>query len=140
MTTKELAEKIVVGILKRPNTYSVLEARAKELGVEMPMFDAAMALVHKSKLVEQKTKRVSGPNGLSDEITYSATVEKPKTFFSHLTWLRDHYPRMTKANDGTGIEADYSYMFLSPEDFDKYKAELAGRAYVPKKRYAAKRA
>jgi Zn-dependent oligopeptidase len=42
---------------------------------------------------------------------------------------------MTEDNNGSGIEADFSYLFLSPEELDKYKAEVQGRAYIPKKRY-----
>lgn len=35
-------------------------------------------------------------------------------------------------------EIDYSYIFLKPEELDKYKAELRGRIFIPKKRWQHK--
>lgn len=35
-------------------------------------------------------------------------------------------------------EIDYSYIFLKPEELDKYKAELRGRIFIPKKRWQQK--
>ena len=130
-STKQIADRIVTGLLKKPNTYSVLEARAKELDIPMHQFDDAMALVHKNKRIKQTTK--------GDEIHYStATTPARKAPGSHLKWLRDNYPRMNSTNDGSGIEADYSYMFLTPEELDKFKAELSGRTFIPKRKYRKK--
>jgi len=36
-------------------------------------------------------------------------------------------------------EIDYSYIFLTPEELDKYKAELRGRIFIPKKRWQHKK-
>jgi len=66
------------------------------------------------------------------------SAPKPKLPTDHLRWVRENYPPMDETNDGSGIEADYSFLFLSPEELDQYKAEVRGVTYIPKKRYAKK--
>lgn len=36
-------------------------------------------------------------------------------------------------------EIDMSFIFLTPEELDKYKAESRGRTFIPKKKYERKR-
>lgn len=128
MQPTELATKILTRIIKDgSSTYDILEARAVTLGINMNTFQAAMVIVHRSKLIEQSVKY--------GVIQYKIAVKKevkpgPKR--------PSYYPDMDASNDGSGIEADFSYLFLSPEDMDKYRAEAAGRNYIPKKRYQVK--
>lgn len=114
----------------RDVTYSEIEERAESKGVDLNTLDDALAVLHKFNKVH---KRVKG-----GDIVYSPAVEKPKDPGSHLNWIRHNYPHMDSSNNGSGLEADYSYLFLSPEELDKYKAEVTGRTYVPKKRYEKK--
>jgi len=131
MTPKELATKIIAGIISSPDvSYGTLEAHAATLGISSGIFENAMVQVHKNKTVYGRMKR--------GEIIYAPKIKVVKTPGTHLKWVRDNYPEMNSSNDGSGIEADYSYMFLTPEEFDKYKAELQGRTFIPKKRYRKK--
>ena len=132
MSPKELATKIIAGIHKRPDvSYSILETHAKKLNISIGIFQNAMTLVQGNKTVQTKIKK--------GELVYSPKAEAvPKAPGSHLLWVKNNYPPMTKENDGSGIEADYSYLCLSPEDLDKYKAESRGVSYIPKKRYERK--
>ncbi len=132
MSTK-LAKKILIYIEKQSGdvTYTAIEERAKLRGIDPDVLDQALAKLHRFKKVEQRV--------IGGEIVYRPTRIKKPTFFSHLTWVRNNYPPMDSSNDGSGIEADYSYMFLTPEDLEKYKAERQGRTYIPSKRYGRKR-
>ena len=127
-----LSSKIIDRIEKdRSVTYSQLEARAVEKGISLDIFESAMARVHKNKSVEMKTT--------GEEITY--TVKKPElpAIHSHVTWCREHYPY--PGRDGVPEfvmpfpEIDMSFIFLKPEELDKFKAELRGRVFIPKKRW-----
>ena len=132
MSPKELSTKIIAGILKKPEvSYSRLEAHAVTLGIPLGIFQNAMQIVQSNKTIQ--TKIIGG------ELIYVPREKKePKAPGSHLLWVKDNYPPMTKENDGSGIEAGYSYLCLSPEDLDKYKAESRGVSYIPKKRYERK--
>jgi len=83
--------------------------------------------IHRDKRIARKV--------LKGEVVYTP-APKPKLPGSHLSWTDKHYPPMDETNDGSGIDADYSFLFLSPEELDKYKAEVRGVTYIPKKRYA----
>ncbi len=126
MNTIELATKIITRILTDgSSTYDKLEARAVAKGISMDVFQAAMTIVHRSKLIEQSVKF-----GVIQYKPYVKPTPKPGP------QRPSYYPEMDSTNDGSGIEADFSYLFLSPEEMDKYRAEVAGRSYIPKKRYA----
>jgi len=128
-TNKEIADRIVTGLLRKSNTYSALEARAKELNIEMHQFDEAMALVHKDKRIKQTTR--------GEEIYYTKTpVKKPKGPGSHIKWLNDNYPRYEY--DMPFPEIDMSWIILSPEEMKQFKAEQSGRTFIPQKRYRKK--
>jgi len=102
-------------------TYDQLAARAVKRGMSLDELDELMAKVQKDKRVKSVVK-----NGV---INYTWTTPKPvapRTPHSHLTWLRQNYPRMTPETDGSGIEADYSYMFLTPEEKKQYDADCKG--------------
>lgn len=126
MTSSNLATLIAKRITTdAPITYSTLEARAIEKNIDLSLFEEAMAIIHRSKLIEAKNS--------DGDIVYSIVVPK----IAKPGPVRpSYYPDMDSSNDGSGIEADFSYLFLSPEELDKYKAEVKGVAYIPKKRYA----
>jgi hypothetical protein len=131
MTTDplQLATKIGKYIAKNhPVTYETLAERAVTHGVPDHIFYQAIERIQRNKNISAKAK--------GDTIVYTVAVPKaPSTAISHLEWIRDNYPVMDSSNDGSGIEADYSFLFLSPEELNKYKAQLRGVAYIPKKRY-----
>lgn len=111
-------------------TYTTLENRAIEKGIDLSIFEQAMVRVHRTKNIERTTK-----NG---DIVYTYKPPIIKQPGSHLTWVNNNYPQMDSSNDGSGIDIDFSFLFLTPEQLDQYKAEVAGRSYIPKKRYAVK--
>lgn len=124
-----LAAKLVTQIDKEAElSLDAIDVRANRHGIEMRVLDRALELLHKNKHIERKTKKGT--------VYYSIKVIKKVGPGSHLIWLRTNYPIMTDSNNGSGLDMDFSHLFLSPEDLDKYKAQVAGRAYIPKKRYA----
>jgi len=129
MSPTTLATKIITRILTdQGSTYDKLEARAVAKGIDMNTFQAAMVIVHRSKLIEQSVKF-----GVIQYKPHVKPVAKPGP------QRPSYYPEMDSTNDGSGIEADFSYLFLTPEEMDRYKAEAAGRSYIPKKLYAHKK-
>ena len=111
-------------------TLTAIERKGKIAKISPGMIDAAVTKLHRRKDIKVGNK-------LGD-LFYTSTEIKPpapRTPISHIQWMKDHYPPMTSSNDGSGIDADYSFMFLKPEDLDKFKADVAGRVYIPKKRY-----
>ena len=125
----ELPERIIKYVIAHyPCSYSKLETIVLSKGFTLNDLLQALETVHKDKRVKQTVK--------GDDIMYApAMAPAIKEPGSHLTWVREHYPPMDETNDGSGIKADYSYLFLSPEELEKYKAEASGRSYVPSKRY-----
>lgn len=66
-------------------------------------------------------------------------IKKPP--IDHLTWVRHNYPRMTEETDGSGIDIDYSFLFLkTKEERDAYLAEAKGMPVhmLNNKKYAKK--
>lgn len=135
MTPTELATKILTRIIKDgSSTYDILEARAVALGINMNIFQAAMVIVHRSKLIEQSVKY--------GVIQYKIAVKKEAKSLSGAEYVTKNYPWPGK----NGIPVfempfpgiDMSYIFLRGEDIDKYRAEVKGVAYLPKKRYQVK--
>ena len=128
-----LAEKLVKRIAKDGEvTLDQLDASAVKHGIDMNVMDNALQRIHKLKNINRRTKKGT--------VVYSLQVIKPKSPTPHLDWVRDNYPPMTSSNDGSGIDMDFSYLFLTPEEMEKYKAEAKGRVYIPKKKYNRKEA
>jgi len=122
-----LPERIIRYILKKQTTTLIeLEGVVVSKGYTLDELFTALETVHRDKRI----KHVANASG---EITYSIAANKTKEPGSHLAWLREHYPQMDSTNDGSGIEADYSYLFLSPDEMKKYKAELRGGMYNRKR-------
>lgn len=112
-------KRIIVAIEQAKTlTYSELEARANKRGISLDELDELLIKVGKDKNI--KSSVVKG------EITYKWSPPKPVTAVSHVRWISDNYPKMDSTNDGSGIDADYSYLFLSPEELKQYKADVKG--------------
>lgn len=124
----ELKERIIAYILNHhPITYTEVENVALGKGFSQLAVMDAMELVHKDKRITQSTR--------GDEIVYRPYIAPPvkEPFKSAIP-----YPEMNETNDAhhpAFADLDFSYMFLTPEELDKYKAEVKGRTYIPKKRY-----
>ncbi len=109
MGSVELAIKIVAYITAHePVTYSALEARAKEKGIDPNLFEAAMTALHRFKQIDRRARA----NG---EIVYKRAVIRPKAAAFVQTWV---YPQMDETDDGqhaifAGL--DLSYLFMPPD-------------------------
>jgi hypothetical protein len=123
----KLAWKMLAYIEKEAQdvTYSELESRAVTHGISLNLLDVALGKLHKFQKISQRVK--------GGDIVYCTATPKPKNPMTHLEWVKNNYPPMTLENDGSGIDADFSYMFLSPEEAEKFKCEQKGRAYIPRK-------
>ena len=75
------------------------------------------------------------------DMVYYQIPPAPKTPIDHLAWVRNNYPRMTEETDGSGIDIDYSFMFLkTKEERDLFKSQMSGRPMMyNKKRYGNQR-
>lgn len=124
----ELRDRIIRRIVaQHPVTYETLEQLVRSVGHTELEFLEAMELVHKDKRVTQTTS--------GDTIQYRPYIAPPvKEPFKCTV----PYPPMDATNNADHeafATLDYSYLFLSPEELDKYKAEVRGVKYIPKKRY-----
>jgi hypothetical protein len=129
MTPTALAALIIKRIIEDAgSTYDKLEARAVAKGISMDVFQAAMTIVHRSKLIEQSVK--------FGVIQYKVKEKKIAKPFSAVEWVTVNYPKMDNTNDGSGIDVDFSYLFLTPEEMERYKAEAKGRTFIPRKKKA----
>lgn len=72
-----------------------------------------------------RDKRISYTADASGVVLYKLAAAK-KDPTDHLKWVRDNYPPMDSTNDGSGIEADYSFLFMSPDEAKEYKAAVKG--------------
>jgi hypothetical protein len=109
-------------------TLGELEDRATQRGLSLSELYTALDKVHRDKRIKRGVRQ--------GEVYYE--VMKPNTHFDHLVWWREHYPPMDETNDGSGIDVDFSWLFLrTVEERDAYKAEAKGvPMYVyNKKRY-----
>ena len=118
-------------VAKYPVSYEKLETLATTNGYTLLEFITAMEVVHKDKRVVQATK--------GDTIEYRPFMAKPEPeIASHVAWCKNNYPSMDETNNGQHeafTDMDFSFLFLTPEELDKWKAEQKGMAYVRKKRY-----
>ena len=109
-------------------TYTQIQDRASKNGIDLDTLDIALTKLHNHKKVDQRVK--------GGDIVYRSIVPKKKVFQSHLTWLRENYPAMDDSNKcehPAFINCNFDYLFLTPKDLEKYKAEVKGRVYMPKK-------
>ncbi len=124
----DLKERIIAYILAHhPITYDRLEEVTMGKGFNQLQIMDAMEQVHRDKRVTQTTH--------GNTIQYRPYIAPP---------VKEHfkstipYPPMDETNNADHpafADLDYRYLFLTPEELDKYKAEVKGVAYYPKKRY-----
>jgi hypothetical protein len=98
-------------------TLSELEARASERGLLLSDLYAALAVVHRDKRIKRGVSK--------GEVVYSKALPKAEPP-DHQGWVRRNYPPMDETNDGSGIDANFDYLFLSPEAMKEYKAAAKG--------------
>lgn len=124
----ELRDRIIRRIVaQHPVTYETLEQLVLSVGYTELEFMEAMEAVHKDKRVVQTTT--------GDTIQYRPFIAPPKKEPFTCTVP---YPTMDATNNADHpafATLDYSYLFLTPEELDKYRADLRGVKYIPKKRY-----
>lgn len=114
-------------VAQHPVTYEKLKSLVLGIGHTEIEFMEALESVHRDKRVVQTT--------VGDTIQYRPYVAP---------LVKEHfvrsvpYPSMDDTNNADHpafADLDYSYLFLTPEELDKYRAEVNGRTYIPKKRY-----
>ena len=124
-----LQDRIITYILKKQTTTLIeLEGLVLDNQYTLDELFTALETVHRDK-------RITNTANASGEITYRVASKK-KSATPGTDWLRDHYPKMDSTNDGSGLEADYSYLFLTPDELKQYKADARG---VPAFMYNKKR-
>lgn len=115
-------------VAQHPVTYEKLEALVLGIGHTELEFMEAMEAVHRDKRVVQTTH--------GDTIQYRPYIVPPvkESFKSTVPYPypgRDGEPEFVMP----WPDWDMSWIFLKPEELEKYKAESKGRTYIPSKRY-----
>ena len=128
----ELHERIIAYVEKHfPSSMSVLEGIVLSKGFTLEQFYAALEKVHRDKRIIQ-TQRA----GQVWYEPYIAPEIKPQP---HLDWCKANYPWPGKNGVPEFImpfpDWDLSWIFLSPEELEEFKAALKGTTYTPKKKY-----
>lgn len=99
-----------------PFTFTELEERSKEKGIDIDLFYAAMEIVNKNRKLA-----ISGQ-------TYKRRAPKKENPISHTTWVRENYPEMIPGVNDASHEAfseiDFSFLFLTPEEAKIYKEQM----------------
>lgn len=136
MTPKELANKIIAGILKKPGvTYQRLEEHALKLNIPLGIFENAMNLVHKDKTIQSKLQR--------GVIIYVPRKEKTTGPLPHVTWCSENYPWPGKNGVPEFVmpfpEWDLSFIFMKPDEAEAYHATIKNRKLFKKKKYEYKK-
>ena len=127
-----LPERIIRYILKKQTTTLIeLEGLVVSKGYTLDQLFSALEHVHKDK-------RITNTANASGEITYRVAARKVSVQ-PGLDWIRNNYPPMDSTNNGSGLEADYSYLFLSPDEMKQYKADAKGvPAFMYNKKHVKK--
>jgi len=109
-TPTELADLICKTIIRNGGlTLDEIEERCAKRDIPIELVYEAMELVSKRPKIVTSGKK------------YIEKVVK-----KHDPFYRVPYPPMTPENDGSGIEADFSYLFLTPDEMKDYKIQLKG--------------
>lgn len=83
-----LAEQLLIFLGKNQEaSIDMLDAKARNYGINGYTLDAALELLHKLPQVKKTVKKGSLYYSLQ-----AVPVKKPVTSFSHVTWVRDNYP------------------------------------------------
>lgn len=109
-----IPEAIIARILQDKSvTLTELEQLASKRAVSLSDLYAALDKVHRDKRIKRGVK--------GGEVYYIPTPPKAAAP-DHQAFVRNNYPPMTPDNDGSGIDANFDYLFLSPEAMKEYKA------------------
>ena len=136
MSPKELANKIVAGILRSPGvTYSRLEQHALSLGISIGVFENSMSLVHKNKQIQAKLKGGVLVYIIREEkkpVKIGLTIPYPYTPICNTckgTLCANCFPFYDKDKDT--IEQIRARLIMTREE---YKALASGRTFIPRKK------
>ena len=122
VNTKELADLICKTIIKNGGlTLDEIEARCAKRDLPIDLVYEAMELVSKRP-----------------KITTSGKKYIEKIVKKHDPFYRPSYPPMTPETDGSGIEADFSYLFLTPAEMRDYRVSLKGGYGNPRRKHPSK--
>lgn len=115
-----IPEAIIARILQDKSvTLTELEQLATRRAVLLSDLYAALDKVHRDKRIKR---------GVRQGEVYYEPAPAPKTPTDHLAWSRHNYPRMTEETDGSGIDIDYSFLFLkTKEERDLFISQMSGR-------------
>lgn len=126
-----LAEKLVLHIDEvKTTTFDKLEARARQHGISMAVFDRAVEKLHKLPQIKRTMKLGT--------VHYELQAIKPKPGpILSSEWMRDNYPWPGKNGVPEFVmpfpEWDLSWIFLTPDELEEYKNN--GRQVFKRKRY-----
>jgi hypothetical protein len=120
---------LAVKILKRIEeaedyvSYSSLQERAEEIGINLDLLDSALEKLQKRKKVKMRVK--------GDDILYKAKPRAvPKDPFATSSWARDNYPWPGQNGIPEFVmpfpEWDLSWIFLTPDEMKEYRAKAKG--------------
>lgn len=129
----ELKERLITYIFNHhPITYTALENVAIGKGFSQLAVMDAMELVHKDKRITQTAR--------GDEIVYRPYVAPvSRSPVTHTEWSSKNYPWPGKNGVPSFVmpfpEWDLSFLFLTPDELQEYKAQVRGRTFIPKKKY-----
>lgn len=114
----ELHERIVAYIENHhPISYSKIVQVAQGKGFSES--EVLQALDKIGNKVKQTVKR--------GDVWYDLVPVLTPKVFTHVEWWRNNYPPMNSTNDGSGIDVDFSWLFLrTPEERDAYRAAAKG--------------
>lgn len=128
-----LAEKLVLHIdVEKTTTFDKLEARALKHGINMAVFDRAIEKLHKLPQIKRTVKLGT--------VHYELQAVKAKAGpMLSGEWLAQNYPWPGKNGVPEFVmpwpEWDLSYLFMKPDEAEKYKAEMKGKRMFKKKTY-----
>lgn len=125
----ELALKIAKYILTEGGCrYADIQARADAKSISRRELESAMALIHRNKMI--KTTHAGG------DIHYAVAPLAPKP--SPFTRYEPYPPMIAGVNDASHeifSGCDYGYLFMTPDEMLQYKAQLKGKAYIPRRKH-----
>jgi hypothetical protein len=128
-----LTEKLVLHIdAEKTTTFDKLEARARKHGIAMSVFDRAIEKLHKLPQIKRTVKLGT--------VHYELQAVKPKASpILSGEWLKQHYPWPGKNGVPDFVmpfkDWNLSYLFMTPEEAEEYKAEMKGQRSFTRKKY-----
>jgi len=123
----DLHERIITYVEKHfPCSMTVLEGIVLSKGFTLEQFYSALEKVHRDKRIVQSQR--------GGEVYYNIYIAPEVRPQPHLDWCKANYP-YPKDFIMPFPEWDLSWIFLKPEELEKYKADAKGTTYTPKKKH-----